>query len=260
VRVWGRGLACRPLSQGGCGCCASAGPLRHSLRTICTFLGSLWARWLVCDWPRWENNYLHAACRFQLIYRARDCLCSTQVVVNKIKSNKPLFLNPDYTMWQYAPGTGSRCRNGLYEVTETSFLGSKSNLDKFNGGKLLTQAVIAIGLLDATTNTCLVEPDSVVHCWIKIQIVTKPKLYKSKKLSGSFGSDDTTDIKSVTFKFQIYRIRLVIEKKCYFITSIIGNLERWDGHVMRRDESHITKSVMSMNVDEHPSRGRPKKS
>jgi hypothetical protein len=26
---------------------------------------------------------------------------------------------------------------------------------------------------------------------------------------------------------------------------------------MRRDESHITKEVMSMNVDGHPSRGRP---
>jgi hypothetical protein len=30
-------------------------------------------------------------------------------------------------------------------------------------------------------------------------------------------------------------------------------------NVMRRDESHITKRVMSMNVDGHPSRGRPKK-
>jgi hypothetical protein len=28
---------------------------------------------------------------------------------------------------------------------------------------------------------------------------------------------------------------------------------------MRRDESHITKRVMSMNVDGHPSRGRPNK-
>jgi hypothetical protein len=26
------------------------------------------------------------------------------------------------------------------------------------------------------------------------------------------------------------------------------------GHVMRRDESHITKRVMSMNVDGHPRR------
>jgi hypothetical protein len=31
------------------------------------------------------------------------------------------------------------------------------------------------------------------------------------------------------------------------------------GHVMQRDESHITKRVTSMNVDGHPSRGRPKK-
>jgi tRNA U34 5-methylaminomethyl-2-thiouridine-forming methyltransferase MnmC len=28
---------------------------------------------------------------------------------------------------------------------------------------------------------------------------------------------------------------------------------------MRRDESHITKRVVSMNVDGHPRRGRPKK-
>jgi hypothetical protein len=32
----------------------------------------------------------------------------------------------------------------------------------------------------------------------------------------------------------------------------------WCGHVMRRD-SHLTKRVMSMNVDRHPSRGRSKK-
>jgi hypothetical protein len=31
------------------------------------------------------------------------------------------------------------------------------------------------------------------------------------------------------------------------------------GHVMWRDESHITKRVMSMNVDGHPSRDRPEK-
>jgi hypothetical protein len=28
---------------------------------------------------------------------------------------------------------------------------------------------------------------------------------------------------------------------------------------MRRDKSHITKMVMSMNVDGHPSRGQPRK-
>jgi hypothetical protein len=33
----------------------------------------------------------------------------------------------------------------------------------------------------------------------------------------------------------------------------------WYGHVMPRDESHITKRVMSMNVEGHPRRGRPKK-
>jgi hypothetical protein len=27
---------------------------------------------------------------------------------------------------------------------------------------------------------------------------------------------------------------------------------------MRKDESHITKRVMTMNVDGHPSRGRPR--
>jgi hypothetical protein len=33
----------------------------------------------------------------------------------------------------------------------------------------------------------------------------------------------------------------------------------WYEHVMQREVSHITKRVMSMNVDEHPSRGRPRK-
>jgi hypothetical protein len=33
----------------------------------------------------------------------------------------------------------------------------------------------------------------------------------------------------------------------------------WYGHVMQKDDSHITKKVMSINVDEHPRRGRPKK-
>jgi hypothetical protein len=33
----------------------------------------------------------------------------------------------------------------------------------------------------------------------------------------------------------------------------------WYGHVMWRDESHTTTRVMSMNVDGHPRRGRPKK-
>jgi hypothetical protein len=28
----------------------------------------------------------------------------------------------------------------------------------------------------------------------------------------------------------------------------------WYGHIMRRNESHITKRVMSINVDGHPSR------
>jgi hypothetical protein len=38
-----------------------------------------------------------------------------------------------------------------------------------------------------------------------------------------------------------------------------SNRLAWYGHVMRMEESHITKRVMRMNVDGHPSRGRPKK-
>jgi hypothetical protein len=38
-----------------------------------------------------------------------------------------------------------------------------------------------------------------------------------------------------------------------------SNRLAWYGHVMQRDESHITKRVMTMNVDGHPSRGRPRK-
>jgi hypothetical protein len=37
-----------------------------------------------------------------------------------------------------------------------------------------------------------------------------------------------------------------------------SNRLAWYGHVMRRDESHITR-VMTMNVDGHPSRGWPRK-
>jgi hypothetical protein len=33
----------------------------------------------------------------------------------------------------------------------------------------------------------------------------------------------------------------------------------WYRHVMQRDESQITKRAMSMKVDGHPSKGRPKK-
>ena len=32
-----------------------------------------------------------------------------------------------------------------------------------------------------------------------------------------------------------------------------------NGHVMRRDETHVTKRVMSINVDGWRGRGRPKK-
>jgi hypothetical protein len=38
-----------------------------------------------------------------------------------------------------------------------------------------------------------------------------------------------------------------------------SNRLAWYGHVMRWDESHITKRVMSVNVDGHPSRSRTKK-
>jgi hypothetical protein len=38
-----------------------------------------------------------------------------------------------------------------------------------------------------------------------------------------------------------------------------SNRLAWYGHVMQKDKSHITKRVMSMNVDRYPSRGRPKK-
>jgi spore germination protein YaaH len=33
----------------------------------------------------------------------------------------------------------------------------------------------------------------------------------------------------------------------------------WYGHVMRGNESHITKRVMIMNVDGHRNRGKPMK-
>jgi hypothetical protein len=38
-----------------------------------------------------------------------------------------------------------------------------------------------------------------------------------------------------------------------------SNRLAWYGHVMRRDESHITKRVMSINLDGHPNRSRRKK-
>jgi hypothetical protein len=38
-----------------------------------------------------------------------------------------------------------------------------------------------------------------------------------------------------------------------------SNRLAWYGHVTQRDESHITKRVMTMNIDGHPSRGRPRK-
>uniref|UniRef100_A0A2A4JJS9 Uncharacterized protein n=1 Tax=Heliothis virescens TaxID=7102 RepID=A0A2A4JJS9_HELVI len=38
-----------------------------------------------------------------------------------------------------------------------------------------------------------------------------------------------------------------------------GKRLSWYGHVMRRDESHATKRMLSMNVDGLRGRGRPKK-
>ncbi|KAJ8707262.1 hypothetical protein PYW08_011396 [Mythimna loreyi] len=38
-----------------------------------------------------------------------------------------------------------------------------------------------------------------------------------------------------------------------------GNCLSWYGHVKRRDETHVTKRVLSLNVDGWRGRGRPKK-
>jgi hypothetical protein len=43
------------------------------------------------------------------------------------------------------------------------------------------------------------------------------------------------------------------------IEKMRSNRSALYGHVMRRDESLIIKRVMTMNVDGHPSRGRPRK-
>jgi hypothetical protein len=44
--------------------------------------------------------------------------------------------------------------------------------------------------------------------------------------------------------------------KIYLLKYNILSSCSCSGHVMRRDESHIAKRVMSMNVDGHLSRGR----
>jgi hypothetical protein len=41
---------------------------------------------------------------------------------------------------------------------------------------------------------------------------------------------------------------------CYIGFNTVNGI-----HVMRMDENHITKRVTNVNVDGHPSRGRPKK-
>ena len=38
-----------------------------------------------------------------------------------------------------------------------------------------------------------------------------------------------------------------------------GNRLSWYGHVMRRDDMHVTKRVMGMKVDKWRGTGRPKK-
>jgi preprotein translocase subunit SecA len=41
--------------------------------------------------------------------------------------------------------------------------------------------------------------------------------------------------------------------------KMTSNRLAWYGHVMQRDESYITKRVMTMIVDGYPSRDRPRK-
>jgi hypothetical protein len=53
-------------------------------------------------------------------------------------------------------------------------------------------------------------------------------------------------------------IRAILKAASVF-EKLRSNRLAWYGHVTLRDESHITKRVMSMNVDGHPSRGRPRK-
>jgi hypothetical protein len=48
-------------------------------------------------------------------------------------------------------------------------------------------------------------------------------------------------------------LEIAIEKPIYTAK------DAWYWHVTWRDESHITRRVMSMNVDGHPRKGRPKK-
>ncbi|PZC79184.1 hypothetical protein B5X24_HaOG216748 [Helicoverpa armigera] len=43
------------------------------------------------------------------------------------------------------------------------------------------------------------------------------------------------------------------------LEKLRGNRLSWYGHVMRRNESHVVRMVMSMNVDGYSGRGRPKK-
>ncbi|CAK1594062.1 unnamed protein product [Parnassius mnemosyne] len=43
------------------------------------------------------------------------------------------------------------------------------------------------------------------------------------------------------------------------VEKVRGSRLAWFGHVMRRNESHVTKRVLNMNVEGHTGRGRPNK-
>jgi hypothetical protein len=51
-------------------------------------------------------------------------------------------------------------------------------------------------------------------------------------------------------------MKLVFTENIFHL--LIVSLLAWYGHVIRRDESYITKRVMTMITDEHPRRGPPR--
>jgi hypothetical protein len=57
---------------------------------------------------------------------------------------------------------------------------------------------------------------------------------------------------------RVNRIRNEYIRGSLKVAPVTENRLDWYGHVMRRDKNHITKRVMSMNIDGHPSRDRPK--
>jgi hypothetical protein len=73
-----------------------------------------------------------------------------------------------------------------------------------------------------------------------------------------------TEMRMVRWMCGVTRMNRITNKymrgslKVAIVTEIMrSNRLAWYGHVMRRDESHIAKTVMSKNVDRNP--GRPKK-